>query len=94
MATKYVDNFPEEAAALRGVLEKKAKEKAAERAADEKEYKENVAARADRGKTFKENMAAGRVDEMGNAYKKGGTVSASKRADGIAIRGKTRGKIY
>jgi hypothetical protein len=32
-----------------------------------------------------------RVDEMGNAYKKGGSVSsASKRADGIAIRGKTR----
>lgn len=31
--------------------------------------------------------------EMG--YKKGGTVSkASKRADGIAQRGKTRGKIY
>jgi hypothetical protein len=31
------------------------------------------------------------VDEMGNAYKKGGKISsASKRADGIAIRGKTR----
>ena len=26
--------------------------------------------------------------------KKGGTVSASKRADGAAIRGKTRGRIY
>ena len=26
-------------------------------------------------------------------YKKGGMVSASKRADGIAIRGKTRGRI-
>ena len=30
-----------------------------------------------------------------DSYKKGGSVSAaSKRADGIAIRGKTRGRIY
>ena len=27
-------------------------------------------------------------------YKKGGKVSASKRADGIAMRGKTRGRMY
>jgi len=27
-------------------------------------------------------------------YKKGGVVSASRRADGIAQRGKTRGKMY
>jgi hypothetical protein len=34
------------------------------------------------------------VDEMGNAYKKGGSVSsASRRADGIASKGKTRGKV-
>lgn len=34
------------------------------------------------------------VDEMGNAYKKGGKVSsASRRADGIATKGKTRGRI-
>lgn len=34
-------------------------------------------------------------DQMGNAtgMKKGGSVSASKRADGIAERGKTRGKM-
>ena len=32
-----------------------------------------------------------RVDEMGNAYKKGGT--ASSRADGCAQRGKTRGRM-
>jgi hypothetical protein len=31
--------------------------------------------------------------KAGDLYKKGGTVSASKRADGIAIRGKTRGKM-
>ena len=37
---------------------------------------------------------APRVNEMGDAYKKGGSVgSASKRADGIAQRGKTRGKM-
>jgi hypothetical protein len=30
---------------------------------------------------------------MDKEYKKGGTVSASRRADGIAQRGKTRGKI-
>jgi hypothetical protein len=35
-----------------------------------------------------------RVDEMGNAYKKGGKVSsASRRADGIATKGKTRGRL-
>jgi hypothetical protein len=28
-----------------------------------------------------------------DSYKKGGAVSASKRADGIAQRGKTRGKM-
>ena len=34
------------------------------------------------------------VDELGNPYKKGGKVSsASSRADGIAQRGKTRGKV-
>ena len=37
---------------------------------------------------------ASRVNAMGDTYKKGGSVgSASKRADGIAMRGKTRGKI-
>lgn len=36
--------------------------------------------------------AAGERRET-RGMKKGGTVSASKRADGIAIRGKTRGKM-
>jgi hypothetical protein len=95
-ATKsvYVDNFPEEAAALRGVLEKQAKEKYEARAEAEKNATENAAARAEMGATFKENMKAGRVDEMGNAYKKGGSVSsASKRADGCAVKGKTKGRF-
>jgi hypothetical protein len=39
---------------------------------------------------------AGRMMKNGGAVKKkaaGGTVSASKRADGIATKGKTRGKL-
>ena len=36
---------------------------------------------------------ASRVNVMGDTYKKGGSVSASSRADGIAQRGKTRGKM-
>lgn len=38
---------------------------------------------------------AGQVPQSGPGMKKGGKVgSASKRADGIAQRGKTRGKMY
>jgi hypothetical protein len=33
-------------------------------------------------------------EKGGKPFAKGGTVSASKRADGAAIRGKTRGRIY
>ena len=37
---------------------------------------------------------ASRVNEMGDAYKKGGKVSsASSRADGCAVKGKTKGTI-
>jgi len=37
---------------------------------------------------------APRVNEMGDAYKKGGKVSsASSRADGCAVKGKTKGTI-
>lgn len=44
-----------------------------------------------RGDAARKGMEEGRMDEMGTAYKKGGSVSsASKRADGCAIRGKTR----
>ena len=39
------------------------------------------------------NRKAPRLNEMGDAYKKGGKVSASSRADGCAERGKTRGRI-
>ena len=44
-----------------------------------------------RGDAARKGMEEGKMDAMGTAYKKGGSVSsASKRADGIAIRGKTR----
>ena len=37
--------------------------------------------------------AAYNAEQMANRKAKGGMVSASKRADGIAQRGKTKGKI-
>jgi hypothetical protein len=41
-----------------------------------------------------EGVAAKRARAMGNKYAKGGKVSsASKRADGCCIKGKTRGRI-
>ena len=44
-------------------------------------------------KTSKPDRSS-RVNEMGDAYKSGGKVSsASSRADGCAIKGKTRGKM-
>ena len=46
------------------------------------------------GEEAVKGMEEGRMDAMGNAYKKGGSVSsASKRADGCCIKGKTRGKM-
>jgi hypothetical protein len=46
------------------------------------------------GEEAVKGMSEGRMDAMGNAYKKGGSVSsASKRADGCAIKGKTKGRF-
>ena len=48
------------------------------------------------GEEAVKGMTEGRMDAMGNptGMKKGGKVSsASKRADGCAIKGKTRGKM-
>ena len=46
------------------------------------------------GEEAVKGMEEGRMDAMGNAYKKGGSVSsASKRADGCAVRGKTKGRF-
>ena len=47
-----------------------------------------------RGDAARKGMEEGRMDAMGTAYKKGGSVSsASKRADGCATKGKTKGKM-
>lgn len=50
---------------------------------------------ATRGGVFREGMPVPQdIDGASvKAYKKGGSVSASKRADGCAQRGKTRGKM-
>jgi hypothetical protein len=62
--------------------------------AREKEAKKDYEIFGSRGDAARKGMEEGRMDEMGTAYKKGGKVSsASNRADGIAKRGKTRGKI-
>ena len=52
-------------------------------------FKDMQKARADRKATSADR--ASRVNVMGDTYKKGGSVSS--RADGIAQRGKTRGKM-
>jgi hypothetical protein len=39
-------------------------------------------------------IADDKMNAAGDTYKKGGKVSASSRGDGIAKRGKTRGKMY
>ena len=47
-----------------------------------------------RGDAARKGMEEGKMDAMGTAYKKGGSVSsASKRADGCATKGKTKGKM-
>ena len=47
-----------------------------------------------RGDAARKGMEEGRMDAMGTAYKKGGSVSsASKRADGCVTKGKTKGRF-
>jgi hypothetical protein len=76
--SKY--NFPEYARSLHNAFEEQRQEKKA-REEDRKE----------RGQQAVKSMEEGRMDQMGTAYKKGGKVkSASARADGCCIRGKTR----
>jgi len=81
---RVVDNFPRQAAVIRQGLEDKVN---AEKAREKE--------RAEGGASFKENMDSGRTNAMGDTYKKGGAVrsSASRRADGIASKGKTRGTM-
>jgi hypothetical protein len=74
-------------------------EKAARKAREEANAKKGAEAlkKADyeafgsHGDAARKGMEEGHMDQMGTAYKKGGKVSsASKRADGCCIRGKTR----
>jgi hypothetical protein len=67
------------------------------------EYPEDVSAGMARDRAMNEKLGAFDQGPAGSAYKKGGAVkkmasggmasSASKRADGIATKGKTRGKM-
>jgi hypothetical protein len=77
--SKY--NFPEYAKSINEIYEKQRQEK-----------KANEEDRKERGQRAVKGMEEDRMDQMGTAYKKGGRVksSASKRADGCCIRGKTR----
>jgi len=52
---------------------------------------------SDKHAQARKNLSSGKknIDEGGKPYRSGGSVSsASKRADGIAQRGKTRGRMY
>lgn len=56
--------------------------------------KESQQAAKDEAMRLREESAPTTKSEMGKLFKKGGKVaSASKRADGIAQRGKTRGRV-
>ena len=69
------------------VWQKAFDEKAAKEAAEEKAAKES---RKESGKAAVKGMKEGRMDAMGNTYKKGGYVKA---ADGCAVKGKTKGRM-
>ena len=57
------------------------------------EAKQDYEVFGSRGDAARKGMEEGRMDAMGTAYKKGGKVSsASKRADGCCVKGKTKGK--
>ncbi len=61
------------------------------RKAAEKEAKADYELVGSRGDAARKGMEEGKMNPAGDTYKKGGSVSsASKRADGCAIRGKTR----
>ncbi len=58
---------------------------------DVEAYLEGQAFKPKEGKTNRELTGGG--IKVTKRFKKGGAVSASKRADGCAVRGKTKGKI-
>lgn len=62
--------------------------------AEKENYEAGIKSRADSGRAAVQGMEKGRMDTLGTAYKKGGKVSsASKRGDGCAIKGKTKGRF-
>jgi hypothetical protein len=70
---------------------RKAREEANAKKGAEALKKADYEAFGSRGDAAVQGMEEGRMDAMGTAYKKGGKVkSASKRADGCCIRGKTK----
>lgn len=72
--------------------EEAAVKKTAERAAKIEAGKQKArAARAKESGAMGDEAVSG---EFRTGFKKGGSVSASRRGDGCAMRGKTRGKIY
>ena len=71
--------------------EREAANQAAANAKQKAAIDEKLKPMRERGEEAVKGMSEGRMDAMGNAYKAGGKVgSASSRADGCAIRGKTR----
>ena len=72
------------------LLQAKREVEAAKAKPERKEAERNATTREEGGVKITEYPYAGK-----NEFKKGGSIrSASSRADGIASRGKTRGKIY
>jgi len=71
------------------LLQAKREIEAAKAKPERKEAESKATTREEGGVKITEYPYAGK-----NEFKKGGKVSASSRADGIASRGKTRGKMY
>jgi hypothetical protein len=85
---------------LRGVQQTETARRAAEtreraiRKAQETMGRGTARTRARQAERRQDAMDEMRMGGEGGGFKKGGKVSASSRADGIAKRGKTRGRIY
>jgi hypothetical protein len=83
-------------ASTRKMLEGQAKAFKQERDKASEDYDKAVNKIKERNKQAKKDSRSGSMtmDEMGNSYKKGGMIgSASKRADGCAVKGKTKGRM-
>ena len=89
-AEKNKTNIADEQIKMDKLLQAKREIEAAKAKPERKEAESKATTREEGGVKITEYPYAGK-----NEFKKGGTVrSASSRADGIAARGKTRGKMY